>query len=362
MALEEKDAERVSLLQALYELSKGESGRFIDYGTLSRTTQITPDRVVAAGNYLIGQGFVDPTFSDKLLGLTHQGVVAWEAVLRAEQEQPANGPADARSATLVSETTTRAPSDFDYDVCLSFAGEDREYVQQAADCMVACGIRVFYDRYEEATLWGKDLYAHLDAVYRERARFCVIFVSAHYARKLWSNHERQSAQARAFGESREYVLPARFDDTPVPGLRPTVGFIDLRHKTPSDLAALLQRKLGDSPPDSTEYPVVELKVGTPWSNFANVEVCTEIVRFNARRLGEANFEDLSGATTQTLYELRDGRYRVYVQRNHRGDYGVWTVCGADVDDEPGEPMKLAQLQQRFPELASQCGLPRIRVI
>ena len=31
-------------------------------------------------------------------------------------------------------------------------------------------MRVFYDEYERAELWGKDLYSHLDEVYRRSAR------------------------------------------------------------------------------------------------------------------------------------------------------------------------------------------------
>src|SRR3954465_7598343 len=86
---------------------------------------------------------------------------------------------------------------FNYDVCLSFAGEDRPYVSRVAAVLLSRGVRVFYDDYEQVDLWGKDLYVHLDDVYRSAARYCVLFVSKHYASKLWTNHERQSAQARA---------------------------------------------------------------------------------------------------------------------------------------------------------------------
>jgi hypothetical protein len=139
-----------------------------------------------------------------------------------------------------------APSDstYDYDVCLSFAGEDREYVEQVADALRDRGIRVFYDRYEEAELWGKDLYEHLAYVYKDRARYCVLFASEHYAAKVWTTHERRHAQARALEEGGEYVLPARFDDTEIPGLPSTVGHINLRRKTPDEVAGLIQAKLG----------------------------------------------------------------------------------------------------------------------
>ena len=91
---------------------------------------------------------------------------------------------------------------------------------------------------------GKKLIAHLDDIYQNQARFCVMFVSKHYVRKAWPNHERQSAQARALGEHREYILPARFDDTKTPGLRPTVHYIDLRTTPPEELCKLIIAKLG----------------------------------------------------------------------------------------------------------------------
>lgn len=134
--------------------------------------------------------------------------------------------------------------DHEFDVCLSFAGEDRAFVRDVAKELVNRGIRVFYDEYEEVGLWGKDLYEHLDDVYKNAARYCIVFVSRHYARKVWTNHERKSAQDRALKENREYILPARFDNTPVPGLRSTVGYLDLREQTPASFAEKIAKKIG----------------------------------------------------------------------------------------------------------------------
>ncbi|MGA8307871.1 MAG: TIR domain-containing protein, partial [Candidatus Acidiferrales bacterium] len=133
-----------------------------------------------------------------------------------------------------------------YEVALSFAGEDRSYVERTARALKRRGIRTFYDKYEVAALWGKDLYEHLDSIYRKRSKYTVMFISKHYATKLWTNHERKSAQARAFEESKEYILPARFDDTEVPGLLATVGYIDLNTVTPAEFADLIAEKLRTS--------------------------------------------------------------------------------------------------------------------
>ena len=118
-------------------------------------------------------------------------------------------------------------------------------MRQVAKVLKSKGIRIFYDEYAQVDMWGKDLYVHLDDIYQNTARFCVLFVSKHYAQKVWSNHERQSAQARAIRQHSEYILPAKFDNTPIPGLRPTIGYVDLRNMKPDKLADMIIEKIGN---------------------------------------------------------------------------------------------------------------------
>jgi TIR domain len=131
-----------------------------------------------------------------------------------------------------------------YDVVLSFAGEDRGYVEEVADFLIDHSVKVFYDKYEQATLWGKNLAEHFESIYRQQARYCVMFISSHYAEKMWTRHEKSAALARALAEKVEYVLPARFDDTEIPGLIPTIAYQDLRQLSPVDLGKLILQKLG----------------------------------------------------------------------------------------------------------------------
>lgn len=132
---------------------------------------------------------------------------------------------------------------YEYDLALSFAGEDRAVVDELAAILTAMGVHVFYDNYEKAALWGKDLYQHLQSVYRDRAKYCIVFVSEAYARKLWTRHELKQAQARAFKESQEYILPVRLDDSEVPGLNATTGYIDLRQHSITELSEVVIEKL-----------------------------------------------------------------------------------------------------------------------
>ncbi|WP_256761278.1 toll/interleukin-1 receptor domain-containing protein [Cohnella sp. WQ 127256] len=132
----------------------------------------------------------------------------------------------------------------DIDVALSFAGEDREIVEELAAQLRSKKVRVFYDDYEKADLWGKDLYQYLSETYYSRAKFCLVFISSHYVKKLWTQHELKSAQAREFSQNTEYILPLRLDDTAVPGILPTLGFVDLRTHSIEAVVNLIMHKLG----------------------------------------------------------------------------------------------------------------------
>ena len=54
----------------------------------------------------------------------------------------------------------------------------------------------------------------------------------------------ECSRASIPGEPRVRSLPARFDDTKIPGIRETVGYIDLRTHTAEELTALIVTKIG----------------------------------------------------------------------------------------------------------------------
>ena len=149
---------------------------------------------------------------------------------------------------------------YEYDVALSFAGENRNYVEEVANYLKFLGIKVFYDVFEEANLWGKNLYEYLSEVYRDKAKYTVIFISKFYDKKLWTNHERASMQARAFEESKEYILPARFDDTQIPGMLQTIGYINLNTKSPKQFADLIGYKINSEKKSGEEMLIKPSKI------------------------------------------------------------------------------------------------------
>ena len=80
-------------------------------------------------------------------------------------------------------------------------------------------------------------------MYQNKAKYCLMFISEFYAKKLWTKREREAAQARAFRESIEYILPLRLDDTELPGIDPTVAYVDLR-QTQEQVVRLILEKMG----------------------------------------------------------------------------------------------------------------------
>ena len=102
---------------------------------------------------------------------------------------------------------------------------------------------VFYDEFEKAGLWGKDLYEHLISIYRDNSKYCLMLISESYSKKLWTSHERKAAQARALKESKEYILPLKLDDSEVPGILETTGYIDFRNENADSISQLILKKL-----------------------------------------------------------------------------------------------------------------------
>lgn len=139
-----------------------------------------------------------------------------------------------------------------FDVCLSFANEDREFVESVYKQLRDKGVATFYDKAFQAELWGEDLTTKLGQIYEKESKFCIIFVSKHYAERAWTNHERQFAMARQLREKGAYILPARLDDTILDGLSPVLGYIDCRKLGVERFADLVVQKVASFPGFSSE--------------------------------------------------------------------------------------------------------------
>ena len=197
---------------------------------------------------------------------------------------------------------------FKYDVCLSFASEQRDYVSKVSDELNKAGLSHFFDEDEEVELWGKNLNEALDEIYRKTSRFCVMFISSAYAKKSWTIHERRSAQARALIDRGVYILPARFDDTEIDGLPPTVRYIDLRNHTSETFAQLIIEKVRGNP---TQTPRAATSDDNAYKMDEKDRQCLKDLRTTDPRDDKARIEENKGGLLEDSYRwiLENADYR-----------------------------------------------------
>lgn len=220
-----------------------------------------------------------------------------------------------------------------YEAALSFAGEQREYVQRVAAGLEAAGVPYFFDERAAIAMWGEDLVVYLDRVYRQSSRFAVVFVSDAYAAKVWPRAEFRSALARAIEEKGPYILPVRFDDTELPGLLPTVSYLDARRMRPEEIVQSLLQKLRVASPGVAESAPVRLP-RVPRADFnpyaetqKAIQEIREVLTLRAQRLPQG----LVGHT-----ENREGRFLLRILRAGTplysldiflgGGFGENTIC------------------------------------
>lgn len=135
---------------------------------------------------------------------------------------------------------------FEYDIALSFAGEDRAVAEEFANLLRAKEIKVLLDEYQSAEQGGNDFDTHLAELYRTKARYCVMLVSQSYPLKKWTEKERASIQQRVLRDADEYIIPVQLDDGEVPGIREAKGYRDLRQYPIESIVNLLAQKLTET--------------------------------------------------------------------------------------------------------------------
>lgn len=131
----------------------------------------------------------------------------------------------------------------DYEIAISFAGEDREHARALAAALVRRGCRVFIDESRTSELVGRELSPLLRSVFRDRSLYCVVLISAAYASKTWTMLEWAAAREREGKNGGDYILPVRLDDTELPGLAETVAYLDLRTIPVEQVHAAIAQRL-----------------------------------------------------------------------------------------------------------------------
>jgi hypothetical protein len=254
----------------------------------------------------------------------------------------------------------------DFDFAVSFAGEDREYVAGIVAKLKDRDASVFYDLDHVSEIWGENVVDFLQAVYARQARFAIVFVSRHYVDNVWTRYERQSAQDRALQQSSPYLLPVRLDDTDLPGLHSTIGYLDAREIGVDGIVEAAMRKLGRArtepvprfngrtPRTSEEIAVLLGERPPGWEHLLYAAVIKqgmdameekyrdhllEYARRNGRYVPEEEGVDSLQRNFANLGELTNSFERILDARVQEAAFGR--------PGEPGDPDRIIHLARRF---------------
>lgn len=98
-------------------------------------------------------------------------------------------------------------------------------------------------------IYGVKIYTSICNLYTENRLYTVLFFfSKNYLKKSWTRHELKQAQARAFPDNREYILPVIMDVelSAMPGMNITTGYIDYNNFSAEQIVDLIINKIDAS--------------------------------------------------------------------------------------------------------------------
>ena len=133
-----------------------------------------------------------------------------------------------------------------YDLAVSFAGENRQFVEHVKSEIQNHGFTIFYDNDFQTELWGSDLTIELPKRYID-SRFVALFLDDYYLNKMWTFFERQIIIENYLKlKGADYILPIFLNgfSGQVPGLSGLVGHLTIDTMKDKDyLVQLLLKKL-----------------------------------------------------------------------------------------------------------------------
>jgi len=137
-----------------------------------------------------------------------------------------------------------------YDLAVSFAAEQRPYVECVVRACEACGLRVFYDRNKTVDFWGRNFIREFRAIYGgTQVRYFVPFLSSDYLTRPYPMDEFNAAILQALERSDDdYILPVMMGSVQVPA---NLQFTESGHRFSPGRGSLSRRSCRDHRPEGS---------------------------------------------------------------------------------------------------------------
>ncbi len=260
------------------------------------------------------------------------------------------------------------PAAAEFDLFLSHASEDKTaLVRPLAAKLTKLGLKVWTDWGEIKV--GDSLSRAIDDGLA-RSRFGVVVLSAHFFAKRWPERELSGLVAREINGTTR-ILPVWFDVTEEdvlrysPPLADKMAAIATRDNIPEVAAKLFAAVRPDLPSqpgaaDSTSPTLHEREIGVLWSQRADIPEHRETIRFSGKLVACVERRESSLTVSELeLFARDDGTFLVYTAKIEHADW-----CEAWLDGDPActGALRLSDLHERYPDLATAAGLQRVRYV
>ncbi len=114
-----------------------------------------------------------------------------------------------------------------FDVAISFAGENRELAREVAERLSELDVAVFFDENFEAAYLGKRLGDEFEQVFSTGSRFVLCLLDKYHREKVWPSFERDIFLPRLKAHE---VIPLYLDSTVFPGIPSDVYGIKFQYE------------------------------------------------------------------------------------------------------------------------------------
>jgi ABC-type glycerol-3-phosphate transport system substrate-binding protein len=149
---------------------------------------------------------------------------------------------------MIFDTLTKHGIDpkYEYDICLSFARENRNIASKLARLLKKKNVRIFLDEWETSRLIGLNLVEEFQRIYGGKSRLAIVLISKYYPVKYWTKFEFKIIEHEAERRNKIYIIPCIVEDVEedlIPNPLRTTGWIDLRIQPISEAVQIIMNKL-----------------------------------------------------------------------------------------------------------------------
>ncbi|MFO1122597.1 MAG: TIR domain-containing protein [Hyphomicrobiales bacterium] len=110
----------------------------------------------------------------------------------------------------------------EYEVAISFAGENRDLARYISDRLVELDVHVFFDELYEDNFLGRAWSAEFKRIFADQSELVVCLLDKHHLEKIWPTFERDCFRHRVKNAE---VIPIHLDGTIFPGISSDIAGI-----------------------------------------------------------------------------------------------------------------------------------------